>query len=98
LLSHCSQHSPGAALPARLVGSRDRRLSASLHVATWAVMESRMSMLLLAPARPATTPLPCQKYAQAPAVMLAQVARCRRAVNWILSPPGVHSHKLHRRL
>lgn len=40
----------------------------------------------------------CRIRARAPAVMLAQVARCRRAVDWILSPPSVHFYKLHHRL
>jgi hypothetical protein len=40
----------------------------------------------------------CRMRARLPAVMLAQVARCRRAVDWILSPPSVHFYKLHHRL
>jgi hypothetical protein len=32
------------------------------------------------------------------AANLAQGARCHQAVDWILSPPGVHFYKLHHRL
>lgn len=40
----------------------------------------------------------CRMRARPPAVMLAQLARCRQAVDWILSPPSVHFYKLHHRL
>ena len=99
--SRCPQHSPpDASLPARLAASTDRRLSALPRV----VMEYRMLMMLLpalsrlATKRLATKRLACRQRARTLAVTLAQVARCRRAVDWILSPPGVHSYKLHRRL
>jgi hypothetical protein len=58
-------------------------------------MEYRLLMTLPAQARLVTKRLACRQRARAPAVV-AQVARCRRAVDWILSPPGVHSYKLHR--
>jgi hypothetical protein len=40
----------------------------------------------------------CRQRAQALAANLAQADHCRRAVDWILSPPGVHFYKLHHRL
>jgi hypothetical protein len=40
----------------------------------------------------------CRWRARTATEMLAQVARCRRAVDLILSPPCVHFYKLHHRL
>jgi hypothetical protein len=78
--------------------STDRRYSASPRVAMSAAMFVAMQRMQALPACSATMLLACQGRASTLAVMSAQVARRRWAVDWILSPPSVHSYKLHCRL